>query len=280
MRIKRTLGSAFYHLFMILFSLFMLYPVLWMVLSSFKDNHAIFRTAHILIPQEWVWTNYPDGWRGFGGTSFDVFFMNSFFYAGLATLGTVAASLLVAYGFSRIKFNGRNFWFACMMATLMLPFQVVLIPQYILFHRLNWVNTFYPLILPAFTGGPFFIFLIMQFIRGIPAELDQAAKIDGCNRLGIFMRIIVPLVKPAVITTSIFSFYWRWEDFFGPLLYLNRPGLYTVSLAIRVFNDQTTLSNWGGLLAMSTLSLVPVLLIFFAFQKQLVEGITTTGLKG
>nr|MBO2493628.1 ABC transporter permease [Clostridia bacterium] len=214
------------------------------------------------------------------GTSFDLFFKNSLFYSGVGTIGTVISFLTVAYGFSRVNFKGRNFWFACMMMTMMLPAQVVIIPQFIMFHKFNWVNSFKPLIVPTFTAGPFFVFLIMQFIRGIPSELDEAAKIDGCNKYEIFFRIIVPLVKPAIITTTIFSFYWKWDDFLGPLLYLNKPKLYTVSLALRAFNDATTKTNWGGLLAMSTLSLVPVLIIFFAFQRYLVEGIATTGLKG
>lgn len=269
-----------YHVLMVLFSFLMLYPVLWMIFSSFKENERIFATAHILIPQKWIIENYIEGWKGFGGTSFDVFFKNSLFYSGVGTIGTVISSLMVAYGFSRVNFKGRNFWFACMMMTMMLPAQVVIIPQFIMFHKFNWVNSFKPLIVPTFTAGPFFVFLIMQFIRGIPSELDEAAKIDGCNKYEIFFRIIVPLVKPAIITTTIFSFYWKWDDFLGPLLYLNKPKLYTVSLALRAFNDATTKTNWGGLLAMSTLSLVPVLIIFFAFQRYLVEGIATTGLKG
>lgn len=269
-----------YHVLMMLFSFLMLYPVLWMIFSSFKENERIFATAHILIPEKWIIENYIEGWKGFGGTSFDVFFKNSLFYSGVGTIGTVISSLMVAYGFSRVNFKGRNFWFACMMMTMMLPAQVVIIPQFIMFHKFNWVNSFKPLIVPTFTAGPFFVFLIMQFIRGIPSELDEAAKIDGCNKYEIFFRIIIPLVKPAIITTTIFSFYWKWDDFLGPLLYLNKPKLYTVSLALRAFNDATTKTNWGGLLAMSTLSLVPVLIIFFAFQRYLVEGIATTGLKG
>lgn len=276
---KIKFGDIVYHVFMIVFSFLMLYPVLWMIFSSFKENESIFVTAHILFPQKWVIENYVEGWKGFGATSFDVFFKNSLLYSGVGTIGTVISSLMVAYGFSRVNFKGRNFWFACMMLTMMLPAQVVIIPQFIMFYKFNWVNTFKPLIVPAFTAGPFFVFLIMQFIRGIPVDLDEAAKIDGCNKYGIFFRVIVPLVKPAVITTTIFSFYWKWDDFLGPLLYLNKPKLYTVSLALRAFNDATTKTNWGGLLAMSTLSLVPVLVIFFAFQRYLVEGIATTGLK-
>ncbi|HZJ83288.1 MAG TPA: carbohydrate ABC transporter permease [Clostridia bacterium] len=276
---KRNINRLSYHVFMLVFSLLMLYPVLWMIFSSFKPNPDIFRTAHALIPLKWTIENYFSGWRGFGGTAFDVFFLNSLYYSVVGTIGTVVSSLMVAYGFARIKFKGRNIWFACMMITMMLPMQVVMIPQFIIFHKINWVNTFKPLIVPAFGAQAFFVFLIMQFIRGIPADLDEAAKIDGCSKYGIFFRIMVPLVKPAVITTTIFSFYWKWEEFFGPLLYLNKPKLYTVSLALKAFNDATTSTNWGGLLAMSSLSLMPILLVFFIFQKHLIEGIATTGIK-
>jgi multiple sugar transport system permease protein len=167
-----------------------------------------------------------------------------------------------------------------MLATLMLPAQVQIIPQYIVFSKLGWVNTYIPLILPHFFGAPFFIFMMVQFIRGIPIELDEAAEIDGCSKIGIFFRIILPLIKPALITAAIFAFYWSWDDFLGPLLYLNDPKLYTISLALRSFADPSSVTNWGGVFAMGVLGLVPILTLFILFQKYLVEGISTTGLKG
>jgi len=163
---------------------------------------------------------------------------------------------------------------------MLLPYQVVMIPQYIMFQKMGWVNTFKPLLVPAFLGQPFFIFLMIQFIRGIPNELDEAAKIDGCSKYSIFTRIILPLISPALITSAIFSFLWRWDDFLGPLLYLSKPELYTVSLGLRMFSDPTAVSNWGAAFAMATLSLVPSFIIFIFFQRYLVEGIVTTGLKG
>jgi multiple sugar transport system permease protein len=198
----------------------------------------------------------------------------------IATLGTVMSSAIVAYGFARIKFFGRNFWFVCMLLTLMLPYQVVMIPQFIIFFKLYWTNSFKPLIVPMFMGQPFFIFLIIQFIRGIPSELDEAAKIDGCGRFRTFYSIILPLIVPALITSAIFQFYWKWDDFLGPLLYLNKPTLYTVSLALRMFSDPFTSTDWGAIFAMSTLSLVPIFIVFIIFQKYLIRGISTTGLKG
>jgi multiple sugar transport system permease protein len=175
---------------------------------------------------------------------------------------------------------GRQFWFSIMLMTMMLPVQVLLIPQYIVFNRLNWINTFLPLIVPRFFGNAFFIFLMVQFMRGIPVELDEAAEIDGCSKIGIFFRVILPLIQPALITAAIFSFYWTWEDFLGPLLYLQDPHYYTVSLAVRSYSDPDVGTDWGSIFAMSSLSLLPVFVIFIAFQKYLVEGISTTGIKG
>ncbi|MFI5326888.1 MAG: carbohydrate ABC transporter permease, partial [Candidatus Rokuibacteriota bacterium] len=205
---------------------------------------------------------------------------NSLIYAGLGTIAAVMSSAVVAYGFARIRFAGRGFWFTCMLLTLMLPVQVIIIPQYVFFTKLNLVNTFYPLLLPRFFGMAFFIFMIMQFIRGIPKELDEAAEIDGCSHFGVFFRIILPLIRPALITSAIFSFYWTWEDFLTPLVYLNEPKLYTISVALRSFADASGATDWGAIFAMSALSLVPVLVVFVVFQRYLVQGISTTGMKG
>jgi multiple sugar transport system permease protein len=167
-----------------------------------------------------------------------------------------------------------------MILTMLLPGQVLMIPQYVMFNKLGWVNTHKPLIIPAFFGTPFFVFLLMQFIRGIPLELDESAKIDGCGRYGIFLRIILPNLKPPLVTAAIFAFYWKWEDFLGPLIYLQSTRLYPVSLALKLFADPAAVTNWGGMFAMSVLSLVPVFVIFVLFQDHIVEGISTTGLKG
>lgn len=272
--------SIIYHIITFVLGIAMIYPVLWMLSSSFKENADIFTTIGTLIPPRFTLENYIEGWKGFGNVSFSTFFKNSFIIAGVGTIGTVISSAVVAYGFARIPFKGRNIWFTAMMVTLMLPFQVQIIPQYIMFNTLNWINTFYPLIVPKFFGSAFFIFLIMQFIRGLPLELDESAEIDGAGRIGIFWWIILPLIKPALITASLFSFYWTWDDFLGPLLYLNQSTLYTVSLALKSFADPTTITNWGAVFAMSVLSLMPVLFIFIFFQKYLTEGIATTGMKG
>lgn len=279
-RRHKFLKSLLYHTLVLATALVMIYPILWLVGSSLKGPSEIWVNQAAIIPKEIKLENYSNGWRGFGGVSFSIFFKNSLFYAGVGTLLTVSSSAVVAYGFARVKFVGRNFWFGLMMLTLMLPVQVQIIPQYIIFSELGWLNTFYPLLLPRLGGQVFFIFMIIQFIRGIPRELDEAALIDGCSKGGIFFRIILPQLKPAMITAAIFSFYWTWEDFLTPLLYLNQPKLYTVSLALRTFADPSGQTDWGAIFAMSSLSLVPVFVIFVFFQRYLVEGIATTGLKG
>jgi multiple sugar transport system permease protein len=269
-----------YNLLVSLFAILMLYPIIWLTISSFKLNENIFTTAQSLIPDPFTWANYPSGWKGIGGIPFITFIKNSLVLVGVATIGAVCSSAMVAYAFSRTEFKFKAFWFGAMMMTMMLPADVVIVPQYIMYAKLGWLNTIKPIVVPAYFGTPFFIFLIMQFIRSIPQELDEAAKIDGCSKYGIFFRIILPLVLPALATASIFSFYWRWEDFLGPLLYLNAPSDYPVSLALKLFLDSQTASNWGAMFAMSVVSLLPVLVVFFAFQKYIVEGISTSGLKG
>lgn len=264
---------------MIIFTAIMLYPLAWMVGSSFKESSSVFVDAHKIIPDVFRFENYVDGWKGFGGISFTTFFKNSFIIVLISTFGSVVSSTIIAYGFARIQFVGKKIWFVAMMLTMMLPYEMVMIPQYIMFNNFGWLDTYLPLILPTFFGAPFFIFLIMQFIRTIPSELDQAAKIDGCGSFGIFFRIIVPLVVPAMMTAAIFSFYWRWDDFMAPLIYLSTPEKYPVSLALKLFSDPNSVTNWGAMFAMSTLSIVPVFIIFFIFQRYIVEGISTSGLK-
>jgi multiple sugar transport system permease protein len=276
---KSARKSLLYHPLVTVFTILMLYPVIWLIMSSFKPSNLIFATADSLIPKPWIWDNYAIGWKGIGGYTFGTFIGNTFVIVALATVGAVFSSAFIAFGFARLQFFGRSFWFAVMMATLMLPFEVVMVPQYILFSQLGWINTILPIVVPAWFGQAFFIFLIMQFIRTIPTELDEAAIIDGCGRFQLFARIILPLTMPALATATIFSFYWRWEDLLGPLLYLNRPKQYTVSLALKMFLDNETISNWGAMFAMSVVSLVPVVVVFFLAQKYIVEGISTSGLK-
>jgi multiple sugar transport system permease protein len=273
--------SVVYHAVVIAIGFAMIYPILWNIVSSLKPEDEIFRKAASLIPSRWVWGNYAQGWKGFGDYGFGLFFKNSLIVTVLVVIGTLISSTLVSFGFGRLKFPLKGFLFACLLVTIMLPQQVTMIPQYILFNKLGWINTFLPLVVPAFIGGvPFFIFLMIQFVRGIPRELDEAAYIDGASTYGIFWRVILPLMRPALATVAIFSFYWTWDDFMGPLIYLTDPEKFTVARGLQMFADPSSMTAWGPLLAMSTLSLVPVFFIFLFFQKYLVEGIATTGLKG
>ncbi len=273
-------STVVYYVGVTLLAVVMLYPVAWLVASSLKPAEEIWGSVTSLIPGTIRLENYTEGWQGFGGLTFQIFFGNSFFHAGVGTLFTVISSAVVAYGFARVKFRGSQVWFSIMLLTLMLPAQILMIPQYIIFNELGWVNTFLPLLIPRLGGDVFFIFMIVQFIRGIPIDLDEAAMIDGCSKVGIFHRIILPQIVPALVTAAIFSFYWTWEDFLGPLVYLQSPQLYTVALALRAYTDVGSINNWGAVFAMLTLSLVPVILIFVFFQRYLVQGIATTGLKG
>ncbi len=279
-RTRNTVATVSYHALALGLSFFMLYPILWLFASSFKSSDEIWTNINSLIPSSLHFENYINGWSGFGGITFTTFYSNSFFYAVTATILTVCSSALIAYGFSRINFKGRSIWFAILMMTLMLPNQVLIIPQYIIFNKLGWINSFLPLIAPAIGGNVFFVFMIMQFIRGIPLDLDEAAQIDGCDRAQIFFRIILPNIVPALVTAGIFCFYWTWEDFMMPLIYLGKPALFTVSVALRSFADPASATDWGAIFAMLALSIVPVFAIFVFFQRYLVEGIATTGLKG
>jgi len=277
---KKKIKTFFYHAFLISFGFIMIYPVLWMITGSLRNNAEILSGNMSLIPENWRWENFANGWRGFGGVGFGTFFKNSFVITTVSTIGTVVSSACVAYAFSRIRFFGRNVLFVAMLLTMMLPGQVILIPQYIIYNQLGLVGTRIPLVLPHFFGQAFFIYQMMQFMVSIPRDLDESAYMDGCNKYTIFSKIIFPLLKPSIITTIIIQFYWKWDDFMGPLIYLNKPESYTVSIALKLFADAGSTTDYGAMFAMSTLSLIPVFLIFLFFNKYLIDGISTTGLKG
>jgi multiple sugar transport system permease protein len=278
---KKIIGRSIYHILVCGFAFAMIYPLLWMVFSSFKPTNTVFTTAQELLPRTWTLENYANGWKGFANVSFGRFFLNSLFISVMATLGTLASSSIVGYGFARLKFKARSMLFSAMLVTMMLPAQVLMIPQYIWYQKLGWVGNYLPLIVPYwFAIQGFFVYLITNFIGGIPRDLDEAAKIDGCSTYGIFFWIILPLIVPALITGGIFSFIWRWDDFLSALLYVSKTEAYPVSLALKLFSDPSSSSDYGAMFAMSTLSILPVVLIFITLQKYLVEGIATSGLKG
>ncbi|MGE0005812.1 MAG: carbohydrate ABC transporter permease [Parvibaculaceae bacterium] len=274
-----ALKQVLAHALLICFSLIMIYPLLWMLSSSFKPEQDIF-TDLSLWPSRFTLESYATGWHGLG-VGFGKFFMNSFIVAILTVIGNVVSCSLAAFAFAYLQFRGKRIWFALMLATLMLPYHVTLIPQYVLFLKLGWVNTFLPLVVPKFLASDaFFIFLMVQFFRGIPRDLIEAAMMDGCSIWRIYAKIILPLSLPVLATAAIFSFIWTWEDFFGPLVYLSDIKNYTVPLALRSFVDSTSQSAWGPLFAMSVLSIVPVFAFFMLFQRSLIQGIATSGLKG
>ncbi|MCA9955736.1 MAG: carbohydrate ABC transporter permease [Ardenticatenaceae bacterium] len=281
MKTRTVARLTFTHLFIITLGLLMVYPVVWMIVSSFKPNNMIFSDPG-LIPKAVTIENYITGWKGYAGVTFGKFFINSLLMCAGAVLGNLIACTMAAYAFARLKFVGRKFWFAIMMVTLMLPGHVTIVPRYILFNTFGWVGSYLPIIVPKFLAtDAFFVFLLVQFMRSLPKEMEEAAIIDGCGKTGVLLRIIVPLATPALVTTALFTFLWTWDDFFNHLLYLTNPQIFSVSRALRTFiGDSGAVANWGGALAMSTLSLLPPFILFFALQKYFVAGITTTGIKG
>lgn len=273
------MGGGARHGLLIALLLVMLYPLLWMVGASFEPSAQIFVNAGLL-PKTWTFSNYQHGWYPLQNLSFTRLFANSLIIATLAVIGNVCSCTLAAYAFARLRFRFQSILFAIMLLTIMLPHQVLIIPQYILFLHFGWLNTYLPLVAPRLLAvDGFFIFLIVQFIRGLPREMDEAAIIDGCGHWQVFLRIVVPLSLPAMATTGIFTFITAWNDFLGPLLYLTKPAMYTVPLGLNMFRDFNEASQWGPLFAMSVLSLVPIFLIFLPFQRLLTEGIATTGIK-
>jgi multiple sugar transport system permease protein len=273
---KTRVWSVIKHVLLIAASLVMIYPLLWLVVSSFRPTDVIFRTPGLWL-NNLVLDNYTQGWYALANP-FGHYIINSAIVVIGAVLGNLFACSLAAYAFARLRFRMKTLWFSIMLVTVMLPIHVVIVPQYILFNKLGWVNTFVPLILPKFLAtDAFFVFLMVQFIRGIPRELDEAARIDGCGHWRIFSRVLLPLMGPALATTAIFTFIWTWSDFFTPLIYLTDPNAYTVPVALRGFLDATSGSNWGAMFAMSVVTLIPLFLVFLFGQRFLVKGIATTG---
>ncbi len=277
---RSGLRSVLRHVGMIVLLLVLLYPIGWLISTSFKPAEEVLSSLSLL-PKHGTADNYRQVFSGVAGYSVWHYLTNSLIVSVGAVAGNVASCSLAAYAFARLHFRGRGPLFAFMISTIMLPQHVVLIPQYVIFQKLGLVNTFWPLILPKFLAtDAFFVFLMVQFIRSLPRELDEAATIDGCGPFRTFRWIILPLLRPAIITTAIFTFIWTWNDFFAQLIYLNTPGEFTLPLALQIFVDQTSQSAFGPMFALSVLTLVPIGLFFLAFQRFLVEGVSTSGLKG
>ncbi|MFS8500284.1 MAG: carbohydrate ABC transporter permease [Caldicoprobacter sp.] len=272
--------KALLYAFLVLFGIFMVYPLLWIIGASFKPNNEIFKTISIF-PSKVVLDSYVKGWQGTGQYTFGTFMINSFKLVIPVIIFTIISSTLVAYGFARFNFPLKSFLFGLMIATLMLPDSVTLIPRYILFNNFGWVDSYLPFIVPAlFASHSFFIFMMVQFLRGLPKELEESATIDGCNSFQTLIKILVPLCKPAIISMTIFQFIWTWNDFLNPLIYINSVNKYTVALGLRMSIDGTSVIHWNQIMAMTVIAMLPSIIIFFLAQKYFVEGIATTGLKG
>ncbi|MFC4013631.1 carbohydrate ABC transporter permease [Nonomuraea purpurea] len=260
--------------------LVLLYPLAWLLATSLKPADEVV-TSLDLWPSYLEWSNYTTALEGVSGISVTQLLSNTLLIAVGCVIGNVLSCSLAAYAFARLRFRMRKVMFAFMVTTLMLPHHVVLIPQYIIFNRLGLVDTFWPLILPKFLATEaFFVFLIVQFMRGLPRELEESARIDGCGAFRTYWAITLPLSRPALITTAIFTFIWSWNDFFTQMIYLFAPENFTITLALSSFVDQSSTSAYGPMFAMSVISVLPIVLFFFVFQRYLVQGMATSGLKG
>ena len=268
--------SVIKHAVLITFGIAFMLPFVWMISSSVKPNIDIFEIPIRLIPKSLRLENYIDATEAI---PFWQYLWNSTYYTIFATIGAVLSNTFIAYGFARVRWRGRNALFIIVIATMMLPFQVRMIPLYILFARIGWLNTFLPLIVPNFFGNAFYIFLMRQFMMTLPKELDDAARIDGASEWGIFWRIAVPLSKPAILTVAIFEIIHTWHDFIGPLVYLRHPTKYTLSIGLRLYFTQYG-AEWGLLMAAAAMFTIPMVIFFFFAQRSFIEGITLTGLKG
>lgn len=279
-RIK-LIKTAITYLFLILVGFFMIYPLIWLFFATFKDNKELFGAINIW-PNQFSLDAFVKGWKGSGQFTYTTFYLNTFKLVIPKVLFTVVSTGIVAYGFARFKFPFKNLLFMLMISTMMLPDAVIIIPRYITFRQLGWLDTYLPFTMPAlFACYPFFIFMQIQFLRSIPRELDESAYVDGCNPFWIYVKILLPLMKPAIFSVIIFQFIWSWSDFFNDLIYISSVKKYTLSLALKMSIDsQGAVTQWSQVLAMSFVSLLPPTLLFFFAQKYFVEGISTSGLKG
>lgn len=277
---RKKINRMIIYILLILVGIMMVFPLIWLISAALKPNNEIFGTLS-LIPSRFVWESFTEGWKGSGQFTFGVFFLNTVKLVIPVMLFTLLSSIVVAYGFARFEFPLKKVLFMLMLATLMLPNAVIIIPRFILFDNFGWLDSYRPFYIPAiFATNSFFIFMLVQFLRGIPKELDESAVIDGCNSFMILTRILIPLSKPALFSAAIFQFIWTWNDFFNTLIYVNSVKKFTIALGLRMAIDIQGAVNWNQIMAMSLVAIIPPILVFFFSQKHFVEGIATTGLKG
>lgn len=276
---KKPLALAVSYVLLILLAIVMIYPLLWMVGASFKSNEEIFGTIGIL-PKNPVHGAFAAGWKGTGQYGFSTFLLNSIKLVVPTVVFTVISAVLVAYGFSRFNFPLKKLLFMLMLSTLMLPSIVLVIPRYIFFKKFGWLDSYLPFTVPALLAcNSFFIYMMCQFLRGLPLELDESAKLDGCNSLIILVRILLPLCKAAIFSVMVFQFVWTWNNFLEVLIYVNSISKYPVALGLRLTMDIGSEFDWNQIMAMSIVAIAPPVLLFIVAQKYFVEGIATTGMK-
>ncbi len=277
---KKIVGTSFLVLIFVIMGVLLLFPILWMIMASFKTNPEIFGSTN-LFPKSFNPASYIQGWQGNGQYDYGKFFINTFLLVIPTTVFTVISSSFVAYGFARFRFPMKKQLFALLISTLMLPNAVIIIPRYTLFNKFGWINTYMPFYVPAILACyPFFVFMLVQFMRGLPKDLDESAYLDGCGTLRVFTSILLPLLKPALFSAALFQFIWTYNDYFNPLIFINSVSKYTISLALRMSVDAESIVVWSNVMAMSCLSVIPLVVLFFVGQKYMVEGIATTGMKG
>jgi multiple sugar transport system permease protein len=276
LRVQGTIARTFGYVIAITVAILFLLPLFWMVSSSLKPNYQVLEFPPRWLPNPVQWQNYPEALTYL---PFDRYAINTLFVTLMTTIGHVVSCTVVAYGFARLRAPGKNALFLLLLATMMLPYPVTMIPIYIGFNALGWVNSFRPLIVPAFFGNPFYIFLLRQFFLTVPPDLEDAGRIDGANTGQIIWYVILPIVKPAIATVAIFTFQSTWNDFLAPLIYLHDQTKYTVSLGLSFFRSNYDV-RWAYLMAASLTVTLPVIIVFFLAQRAFIEGITLTGLKG
>jgi ABC-type glycerol-3-phosphate transport system permease component len=276
LRTRRVVRQLLLYTALVALGLVFTFPFYWMVSTSLKAPGHIYIDPPEWLPNPIYFANYAETWQKL---PFNLFIRNTVLITALATIGYVLSSTMAAYAFARLRFKGRTIYFALLLSTLMLPSQVTLIPQFILFNNLGWLDTFLPLIVPAYFGSAFYIFLLRQFFMTLPIDMDEAAFIDGANRFQIMWRIIVPLAKPAIATVTVFSFIYNWNDFFGPLIYLTRQEHMTLAVGLQLFRGQYD-TDYAHMMAGATVAIIPVLAVFFIAQDFFVKSIALTGIKG
>ena len=273
-------GSVVDYLIIAVIGVILLYPIIWMFFATFKSNEDIFGSTRLL-PSVWHFENYVEGWKGSSRLTYTTFFINTFVLVVPTTLLTVASACLAAYAFARFDFPCKGLLFSVLIGLMMLPGAVVIIPRYLLYNQFHWIDTYMPFYIPALLCcNSFFPYMLIQFLRGIPKELDESAYIDGCSTFRTLVSILLPLMKPALFSAGLFQFLWTYNDYFNSLIFISSQKMYPISLALRMSLDSESVVNWGKVMAMAFVAVLPVMLLFFAAQKYFVEGIATSGLKG